>query len=579
MSAIAGLALLAPACSTPMRTVAPRADRSAVVAELTRVIEHELAAKGLPALSIALVEDGEIVWAQGFGTADPRTGRPATAETVYRVGSVSKLFTDIALMQLVEEGRLDLDVPVRASLPNFEPRNPFGTAVTLRHLTSHRSGLVREPPVGNYFADDEPTLAATVASLNETRLVHEPGTRTKYSNAGIAVVGRVLELAHDADYAELMAREVLEPMGLRTAAMLPTAQVRAELARARMWSYDGSESDAPTFQLGMAPAGSLYASVLDLARFLQVVFDGGQGPRGSVIQPATLEQMMTPAMGPDGQPTRFGIGFAIDELDGHKRCGHGGAIYGFSTELSFLPGEGLGVVVATSMDFSNAVTTRIGEHALRTLLAARAGEPLPRLPLSEPFGAEQARELTGRYGGEGHTAELVARGERLLLEWRGLRMEVRRLGDRLVVDARHKFGIEIGPDPWTELRIAGVTYERLDHERPRPCPERWREYLGEYGWDHNVLQIRENHGHLEALVEWFFFDRLCEVLPDRFDLPQSSGLYPAEQLVFRRGDAKADESVDVADVLFIAQYLAGVREFGRELEYDPEEVESWISAE
>jgi D-alanyl-D-alanine dipeptidase len=323
-------------------------------------------------------------------------------------------------------------------------------------------------------------------------------------------------------------------MGLRNAAMLPSPRIEAQLARARMWSYDGSESDAPTFQLGMAPAGSLYASVLDLARFMQVVFDGGEGPRGAVIQPDTLERMMTPAAGPDGKPTRFGIGFAIDELDGHKRCGHGGAIYGFSTELSFLPEEGLGVAVATSMDFSNAVTTRIGEHALRALLAARAGEPLPELALSEPFGADRAEELTGRYRAPGFEAELSARGERLLLEWRGLRMEVRRIGDRLVVDDRHEFGIEVGPDPWSELSIAGVTYERVNDLRPRPCPERWREYLGEYGWDNNVLQVRENHGNLEALVEWFFFDRLHEQLPDQFGLAESGGLYPAEHLVFRR---------------------------------------------
>ena len=129
---------------------------------LERFITHEMADKELPALSIALVDDQQIVWAKGFGFADPKTKLPATAETNYRVGPVSKLFTDIRIMQLVEQGKIDLDEPITRYLPNFRPRNPFGKAITLRQLMSHRSGLVREPPVGNYFETTEPSLARTI---------------------------------------------------------------------------------------------------------------------------------------------------------------------------------------------------------------------------------------------------------------------------------------------------------------------------------------------------------------------------------------------------------------------------------
>ncbi|MCH2471297.1 MAG: beta-lactamase family protein, partial [Gemmatimonadetes bacterium] len=128
----------------------------------------------------------------GWGRPPPYAGVPASEHTVYRVGSVSKLFTDIAIMQLVERGELDLDAPVTTYLPDFAPENPFGTPITLRQLTSHRSGLVREPPVGHYFDPTEPTLAQTVASLSPTRLVYPPTERIKYSNAAIATVGYVL---------------------------------------------------------------------------------------------------------------------------------------------------------------------------------------------------------------------------------------------------------------------------------------------------------------------------------------------------------------------------------------------------
>src|SRR5205085_5998865 len=128
------------------------------------------------------VDDRRIVWARGFGRADPGRGIPATAETVYRVGSVSKLFTDVAAMQLVEAGRLDLDAPIGRALPEFAPHNPFETPITLRQLMCHRSGLVREPPVGHYFDPAPPPLLEVVRSLNSTTLVVAPATHTKYSN-------------------------------------------------------------------------------------------------------------------------------------------------------------------------------------------------------------------------------------------------------------------------------------------------------------------------------------------------------------------------------------------------------------
>jgi len=173
------------------RTDAPKEYEAAVQA-LDRFIAREVADKRLPALSVALVDDQKIVWARGYGFADAAQKKPATADTVYRVGSVSKLFTDFAVMQLVELGKLDLDAPVTKYLPDFKPISKFDKPITLRMLLSHRAGLVREPPVGNYFDPSVTALDRTVRSLNQTELVYEPGTRTKYSNAGIAVVGAVV---------------------------------------------------------------------------------------------------------------------------------------------------------------------------------------------------------------------------------------------------------------------------------------------------------------------------------------------------------------------------------------------------
>ena len=130
-------------------SIPARAGYAPVAALLERFITHEMADKELPAVSIALIDDQQVVWARGFGLARPRDSVLATAATVYRVGSVSKLFTDLALMRLVERGRLDLDAPVARYLPDFHPRNPFGADIRLRDLVTHHSGLVCEAPVGS----------------------------------------------------------------------------------------------------------------------------------------------------------------------------------------------------------------------------------------------------------------------------------------------------------------------------------------------------------------------------------------------------------------------------------------------
>ncbi len=216
ISLLTGLALAGDQPDIPARK-----DYSDVAAALKALIGREMEVKQLPAFSIALVDGSEIVWAQGFGYQDPDRKIPATAHTVYRVGSVSKLFTDIAIMQMVESRKIDLDAPVSDYIPDFHPQNPNGAAITLRELMSHRSGLLREPPVGNYFDPTEPTLEAIVHSMNTTRLVYPPGTHTKYSNAGIAVVGYTLQQLNHVPFAEYLKQAILAPLGMTESAFAP----------------------------------------------------------------------------------------------------------------------------------------------------------------------------------------------------------------------------------------------------------------------------------------------------------------------------------------------------------------------
>jgi CubicO group peptidase (beta-lactamase class C family)/D-alanyl-D-alanine dipeptidase len=564
-TAALAFALAACAAETPPLPleVPPAPGYSEVAARLARFIEHEIADKGLPALSIALVDDQQTVWAAGFGQARPDQDLPASARTIYRVGSVSKLFTDLAVMQLVERGELDLDAPITDYIPEFalgDPISPDVTAgrpPTLRQLMSHRAGIVREPPVGHYFDDTEPSLAETVGSLNGTPIIYEPGARVKYSNAGIATVGYVLERTQGRPFTDYVRDAVLVPLGMRQSAFAPDAAIEEGLAGALMWSYDGREFPAPTFELGMAPAGSMYAPVTDLGRFMSAVFAGGVGAEGPVVADTTLREMLSPQFGED---SGFGIGFGLGTLDGHKYAGHGGAIYGFATQLSMLPEEKLGVIAVTNMDVANTVSDRVAEYALRLMLAARAGEPLPDVRTTDPIDPEVRTTLPGTYrvDGGGFSIALSDRtagsgaGD-VIAEIDGTQYRLRARGDTLVIDGRLGFGGFFRIEGGALVARDGTRLERIETPpgpRPAPAPEHFADLIGEYGWDHNVLFVYEQGGALHALIEWTEVDRLEEIGPDRFAFPREGGMYHGEYLDFERDAAGAVTHVLAAGIRF-----------------------------
>jgi CubicO group peptidase (beta-lactamase class C family)/D-alanyl-D-alanine dipeptidase len=554
---VLGLLLGLPDRSLAQAKVVPAKSYASAVQALERFIAHEVADKELPALSITLVDDQTIVWAKGFGFADPKSKIPATANTVYRVGSVSKLFTDIAIMQLVEQGKLDLDAPVDRYLPEFKPKNSSGKPITLRQLMSHRSGLVREPPVGHYFDPTNPTLAQTVQSLNTTELVYPPETRTKYSNAGIAMVGYVLEKMQGEPFAPYLKRAVLDPLGLKSSGFELRPALKKELAAATMWTYHGRNFEAPTFPLGMAPAGSMYATVTDLGGFLSVLFVGGRGPHGQVLKPETLEKMWTPQFTKPGEKGDFGIGFHLTERDGRRYVGHSGAIYGFATELTALPGEKLGVAVIATKDCANAVTKRIADVALDQMLAVRQGQALPKIEKTDPLTPDDARRLAGHYVHDGWGVDLIARN-RKLFAWPlrgGFRTELRRLGDALVIDDSLDYGrkIQVRED---KLLLGMDSFERIRTSKPQPPPASWEGLIGEYGWDHDILYILEKDGKLHALIEWFFLYPLEEVAANVFKFP-NWGLYDGEKLIFKRDASGRATEVEAASVIFKRRTIDG----------------------
>lgn len=531
----------------------PKTDYEAAFEKLRSAIRHEVEQKKLPAFSISLVDGGKVVWAEGFGFQDASQKIPATADTVYRVGSVSKLFTVIAVMQLVEQGKLDLNAPVTKYLPDFKPKNPYGVPITLRQLMSHRSGLVRESPVGNYFDPEEPTLEETVASLNSTSLVYKPETMTKYSNAALAVVGAVLEKELGTSHPERVRQTILDPLGMHESSFTITPRIEEKLATGWMHTYDGRRFEAPKFLLGTGPAGNMYSSVKDLAKFIVCLFNEGKTPDGRIINPETLALMQRPIPGTNGKPERFGLGFHVEDLDGYKKIGHGGAVYGFSTQLEALPERKLGVAAVASLDVSNGTVGRLADYALRLMIAAQDGKPLPSYRTTGPIPPERARELIGTYrevGGK-RFARITELNSEVFLLRGAFRFRLGAASDdgTILTDDLQGFGLEVKLQEGNQLLVENVLLKRQPDVPPADIPERWKGLIGEYGWDHNTFYILEDDGQLYALIEWFFYYPLKEVSENLYEFPDH-GLYHGEALEFRRNANGQATEVIAASVKF-----------------------------
>jgi CubicO group peptidase (beta-lactamase class C family)/D-alanyl-D-alanine dipeptidase len=524
-------------------------DYEEIERRLTEFIEREIKDKDIPAVSLAVVDGDRTVIAKGFGYVDAQRQTKVTADTIYRVGSISKLFTDVAVVQLVAAGKLDLDADIRKYLRDFSPYNPFNTPLTLRQLMSHQSGLVREPPVGHYFDATSPSLLDTVKSLNSTALVYQPGTRTKYSNAGVSVAGLVVEKLAGKPFEEHMRAVLFDPLQMPSSSFISSPAIREQLATAWMRSHHAPRFVAPDFALGTLPAGNLYASMNELSHFLIAILNGGQFDGKLVIGEDVLRSMFEPTRASNDRAPWYGIGFGLGTLDGRRTVHHGGAVYGYSTQLVGLPDEKVGVVASAALDGANGFTRRLSDYAVRLLLAQKAGKSLPEIEGTTPISPELREKLLGTYASGHKRIQILEQAGEVYLHDELFLKRLRVGDDGGVVDDLTGFGPKLTITGSNELVMNDRAWTRVDDPFPIACPERYKPLMGEYGWDHNPLYIFEDRNQLWALIEWFYFYPITEISPTVFAFPDE-GLYHGEQLVFATDGKTPASHVTAASVRF-----------------------------
>lgn len=380
-------------------------DEGAVKAYLTELIRHEMRKSDVPGLSIAIVDDQRVVWSQGFGYADQERRIPASSVTIYRVGSISKLFTDIAAMQLVEQGKLNIDRPVQSYLPNFSIKERSGTSaeITPRMLMTHHAGLPRDILKGFMTTEPEP-FCDGVGKLQDEYADYPPGHTFSYSNVGVTVLGCVVQQVGGEPFSNRMKREVLVPMGMMAATFETGVSASDLMAK----GYQGGVL-AIEPSLRDVPAGGLNASVVDMAQFMRTVFSGGVHDGHSILQAETIAEMLRPQNldVPLDMNFQVGLGWMLSTLGRNTIEGggvvahHAGATRLFHSQLYILPEHKLGVVVLANSSAAQKVVDHIATQALALELEAKTGIKQPvheEVPASDqPDSAEDLAKISGDY--------------------------------------------------------------------------------------------------------------------------------------------------------------------------------------
>jgi D-alanyl-D-alanine carboxypeptidase len=396
---------------TMTTSLAEQAEVRAAIDMLEAWVEAQRVHRELPGLSLGVIHDQTLVWSRGFGWADVERRTRATPDTLYRVGSITKLFTATAVLMLRDAGKLKLDDPVNEHLPWFEMKSAFGTdnPITLRHLLSHTSGLPREAAFPYWTDCRFPTVAEIRERLPMQERPLPTEERWKYSNLGAALAGEVVAAVAGEPYARYVTRQILEPLGMKaTLVDTPPANHPGLAIGYTRWLPGKPRDPEPVSDLrGLTPAGNIATNVPDLARFAMVQLRGGVAGGAQILSGRTLAEMhRVHWLEPEWQ-AGWGLGFRVLRIRNKTFIGHGGGMPGFRSELRICPADKVAVIVL--INTADAETWSFVDKALDWVGSAIVAAT-PRTP---PVADPAWQLYVGRYRNRWGDLQILVRGGEL----------------------------------------------------------------------------------------------------------------------------------------------------------------------
>lgn len=345
-----------------------------LAARFEQVVRDVMSEYAIPGVAVAVVKDGEPVYARAFGVRNVETGDPVTVRSLFHMASVTKTFVATAVMQLWEQGKVDLDAPVVQYLPHFEMNDSRYKEITVAQMLNHTSGM---PDLTDYEwnrpAYDDGALEEYVRSLSNRELIAAPGTRERYSNIAFEVLGCLIAKVSGMTFEDYVEQHILKPLGMKDSTLMKPKADPALLTAPHVRKGDSvGVSKVFPYNRKHAPSSTLLSSALDMSRWASANLHRGELDGVRILKDATYDMLWRPK---DAAFPDVGMSWFLGEHRGWKTVAHGGSDLGYKCYFVLLPERQIGVIVAANLN--GAPAPRLALAAVDILLDNEPGTAPP----------------------------------------------------------------------------------------------------------------------------------------------------------------------------------------------------------
>jgi CubicO group peptidase (beta-lactamase class C family) len=385
-----------------------------------QALDHLCTARGIPGAVLGVVDNGDVTVAV-FGTANRNTGLPVVRDTLFQAGSIGKSYTGTAIMQLVDDGVLDLDAPLREYLPELEFADPtVSKTLTSRQVLTHTAGID-----GDRLDEDfscgrgDDAVQRYVAGLTDLPLITDPGRLWSYCNSGYVVLGRVIEVLNDMTYEQAITKRILEPLGAANTLFFPGDMVMHSLAVGHVRSGDEPATAAPKWEMSRAagPAGAtINTTIDDLLAFAQMHLSGGTAPDGTrVLSEASVRAMQQPAVScpePELLGDSWGLGWFVRAQSEPVVFGHDGNTIGETACLRIIPERKVAWALMMNLAGQNWAAMELAQE----LIDPWIGTTTPGRPVPTSDRVTDKERHVGTYQSIGSRLTVGTEGDSLVID-------------------------------------------------------------------------------------------------------------------------------------------------------------------
>ena len=415
----------------PARVLAQAAAVQPLFARLDDFIARHMRETGAPGMTLSLANRDGLIRVSTYGYADTKAGLRVAPETMFEIGSISKSFVSLVLMQLRDEGKLDLNRPIVEYLPWLKINSKFA-AITTHHILTHSAGLPGVPLLLD-------------ALLGELWTAYEPGKRFLYSNTGYNILGFLIEAIDKRSFAEAMRARMLAPLGMTASSPIITTDLRKLMAvgyeplmEGKPYYVNGPLAEAQWIEVDIA-AGSVASTPADMAKYMRMLINRGALPKGRLISEESYALFTKRAIDSPyrGEPAGYGYGLWVSDIAGHTRLRHTGGMVAFSSSIDVDVTGNIGAFASVNANMRGYRPVPVTKYAIELFNASADGKALPEAPAPPPPPEEvkNAADYAGLFTSlDGKKLELVAEGNKLVLVLTNRRVALERVGgDRFVV--------------------------------------------------------------------------------------------------------------------------------------------------